>query len=92
MHLFFFTFLLRFDETCALDVDVWFDFVKSEANIADWPSRGEVAFAAEVDAVSVEGPSLRLPKLGEWGDVSSALAWAGEDDLPGPPAKKRRVR
>ena len=77
---------------CGLDVDVWFDFVKSEANIADWPSRGEVAFAADVDAARVHGDALRLSRLGEWGDVSAALAWAGAENSSDPPAKKRRVR
>ena len=51
-----------------------------------------MAFAAEVDASRVQGDALRLPRLGEWGDVSAALAWAGADDSSDPPAKKRRVR
>jgi hypothetical protein len=82
--------------TSALEVDVWFDYVKSAANIADWPSRGQVEFAHEVNATRIEGERLKFPKLGEWGSVELALEWAG---LPatsalhhGPPAKKRRLR
>jgi hypothetical protein len=41
--------------TSALEVDVWFDYVKSAANIADWPSRGQVEFAHEVNATRIEG-------------------------------------
>jgi hypothetical protein len=82
--------------TSALEVDVWFDYVKSAANVADWPSRGQVEFAHEVNATRIEGERLKFPKLGEWGSVELALEWAG---LPatsalhhGPPAKKRRLR
>ena len=82
--------------TSALEVDVWFDYVKSAANIADWPSRGQVAFAYEVNASRIEGDRLKFPKLGEWGSVELALAWAGipseSASSSGPPAKKRRVR
>ena len=58
-------------------MDVWFDYVKSAANIADWPSRGQVEFAHEVNAIRIEGERLKFPKLGEWGSVELALEWAG---------------
>ena len=67
-----------------LDIDVWFIFVYSEANIADWPSRGHIAFAAELGAEEVE--DLRLPPRAMWGDVAAALAHAGSS----PPPRKRR--
>ena len=35
---------------CALEIDVWFEFVYSEANVADWPSRGWLSFATELGA------------------------------------------
>jgi len=82
--------------TSALEVDVWFDYVKSAANVADWPSRGQVEFAHEVNATRIEGERLKFPKLGEWGSVELALEWAGVPTTSalhhGPPAKKRRLR
>ena len=82
--------------TSALEVDVWFDYVKSAANIADRPSRGQVEFAHEVNAIRIEGERLKFPKLGEWGSVELALEWAGMPATSalhhGPPAKKRRLR
>ena len=74
---------------------MWFDYVKSAANIADWPSRGQVAFAYEVNASRIEGDRLKFPKLGEWGSVELTLAWAGmpleSANSSGPPVKKRRI-
>ena len=32
---------------CALEIDVWFEFVYSEANVADWPSRGDCSFLVD---------------------------------------------
>jgi hypothetical protein len=61
----------------ALDVDVWFVFVNSAANIADWPSRGLTAFAADLGAARIEGDSLRLPPSSSWGSVEQALAHSG---------------
>ena len=78
-----------------LEVDAWFDYVRSEANIADWPSRGDVAFASQVSATRVEGDRLKFPKSGEWGSIPIALEWAGATDSSAfldPPAKKRRRR
>jgi hypothetical protein len=78
--------------TSALEVDVWFNYVESAANIADWPSRGQVEFANEVNAIRIEGESLKFPKLGKWGSVELALEWAGMPATSalhhGPPAKK----
>ena len=67
-----------------LEIGVWFIFVYSEANIADWPSRGHVAFADDLGAEEVK--PLRLPPQEMWGDVAAALAHAGVD----PPSRKRR--
>ena len=67
-----------------LEIDVWFIFVYSEANIADWPSRGHVVFADDLGAEEVK--PLRLPPQEMWGDVAAALAHAGV----GPPPRKRR--
>ena len=82
--------------TRELEVDVWFDYVKSAANIADWPSRGQVEFAHEVNATRIKGERLKFPKLGDWGSVELALKWAGMPATSalhhGPPAKKRRLR
>ena len=76
---------------CALDIDVWFDYVKSDANIADWPSRGHLAFAAEVDALHVE-PSF--PPVAGWGSVAAATAWAepAVARAAEPPPKRHRRR
>ena len=86
---------------CAIEADVWFDFVKSEANVSDWPSRGHLAFADEIDAERVE--PIRLPPVDRWGSVEAARGWAvacesapgcsgdqpgGED--PHPTSKRRR--
>jgi hypothetical protein len=70
----------------ALDVDVWFVFVNSAANIADWPSRGLVAFAADLGASRVEGSDLRLPPREMWGSVDAAVAAAG---VSAPPLRSR---
>jgi hypothetical protein len=80
-----------------LDIDVWFVFVNSEANIADWPSRGSVAFAADLSASRVEGSELRLPPphfVGQrggrdlpcWGQPPPSRA------VPLPQAAARRIR
>ena len=76
----------------ALDVDVWFEFVYSEANIADWPSRGDLSFAAalspgfdpERDLVPVA-----VPPVASWGDVDTLMAGV-VSDVPLPPSKRRR--
>ena len=64
---------------CALGIDVWFEFVYSEANVADWPSRGWLSFATELGAVVVE--PLRLPQ---------SDAWAFAESVPDRPAKRAR--
>ena len=77
----------------ALDIDVWFEFVYSEANIADWPSRGDIAFMRDLspefdpesDLVRVEVPSVT-----SWGDVDPLVA--SVPSAAPPPRKKRRRR
>ena len=64
---------------CALDIDVWFEFVYSEANVADWPSRGWLSFATDLGAVVVE--PLCLPR---------SDAWAFAESVPDRPAKRAR--
>ena len=72
---------------CALHIDVWFEFVYSDANIADWPSRGRVAFAADLSAAPC---SFEVPPSESWGDVEAVLALA--DTAPESPRKRRRRR
>ena len=60
-----------------LALDVWFVFVNSEANVADWPSRGLTAFAADLAATRIEGGDLKLPPRELWGSVEAALEHAG---------------
>ena len=74
----------------ALEIDVWFEFVYSDANIADWPSRGRLEFAADLAAVQVE--PLVIPPSDSWGDVEGALALAGSSGAAEPPRKKTRRR
>ena len=73
---------------CALDVDVWFEFVYSEANIADWPSRGQVDFAAELGARA--DVRMQLPAIDTWGDVEPTLGLAAEAAEIPPPKRRRR--
>lgn len=75
-----------------IGVDVWFVFVNSEANVADWPSRGLTSFAADLAADRVEGPALRLPPRAQWGDVEAALSHTGSAGPAPAPAHKRRRR
>ena len=66
---------------CALEIDVWFELVYSEANVADWPSRGWLSFAGELGAVVVE--PVVLPR---------SDAWAFAESVPDRPAKRARHR
>ena len=50
----------------ALEIDVWFEFVYSEANIADWPSRGDLGFVGDLGAREVRAV---FPPLDQWGFV-----------------------
>ena len=59
---------------------MWFEFVYSEANVADWPSRGWLRFATELGAVVVE--PVVLPR---------SDAWAFADTVPDRPAKRARL-
>ena len=71
---------------CALDVDVWFEFVYSDANIADWPSRGKVDFAPDLRAG--DPVPFIVPPTDTWGDVESALALSKDEDTT--PRKRQR--
>ena len=75
-----------------LNVDVWFVFVYSEANIADWPSRGLTSFAADLGAERVTGDSLRLPPTAAWGSVGAALEHASATAPPRVSSRKRSKR
>ena len=79
----------------ALEIDVWFEFVYSEANIADWPSRGELGFVGRrsggargargvspLRSVGVCGPHVCLVQYG-WGATSC--------EAPSPPLGGRRA-
>jgi hypothetical protein len=75
----------------AIDVDVWFVFVNSAANIADWPSRGLTSFAADLNASRVQGDSLVIPSASQWGSVSDALSLARSSHVPSRGRKRKRV-
>ena len=68
-------------------MDVWFEFVYSEANIADWPSRGSLGFADDLGAIEVS--PVVVPRSDTWGDVELALGLARSDTAL-PPKKRRR--
>ena len=71
---------------CALEIDVWFEYVRSAANIADWPSRDNLDFVADLGARVVD-PWV-CPPTDSWGDIESALLVA--ESVPGKPAKRAR--
>ena len=73
---------------CALDIDVWFEYVRSAANIADWPSRGDTAFAAELGAAAV---AVALPPLDTWGVVEPVLGLV-EAGRAAPSRKRQRKK
>ena len=71
-----------------LSTDVWFYFVPSEANVADWPSRGDLSYVEGV--LGSEWVDTRLPPVDAWGSVLEALSVA--DALPpvgGAPSSRR---
>ena len=70
----------------ALELDVWFEFVYSKANLADWPSRGCLDFVEPLGAVRVP---IVIPQSDSWGGVGQALGMA-QSDLALPPKKRRR--
>lgn len=76
----------------ALDIDVWFVFVNSAANVADWPSRGMVAFAADLCAHRIEGEDLRMPPRASWGSAQDALRHAGVEAGDGRMRSRKRKR
>ena len=65
-----------------LEIDVWFEFVYSEANVADWPSRGELGFVTDLEALACE---MRVPPSDSWGAVESVQPTG---DPLAPPRKK----
>ena len=71
---------------CALEIDVWFEYVRSAANIADWPSRDKFDFVADLGARVVD-PWVS-PPTDSWGDVEAALLVA--ESVPERPAKRAR--
>ena len=46
---------------CGLDIDPWVEYVRSDANLADDPSRGQLDAMRRMGAVEV---SFRVPDLG----------------------------
>ena len=77
----------------ALDIDVWFEYVASKANVADWPSRGDCSYLVDTLG-SVAVPTV-LPEVDSWGSVDDARAAAAASALPQPSlsarSRKRRV-
>ena len=49
-------------------VSVWFEYVRSKANIADLPSRDEFEMLRDMGSVEVE---MRLPDVGGWAAAAS---------------------
>jgi len=62
-----------------LGAEVYFDYVRSKRNVADWPSRGEVPRTVRVlqeigikrERIYMADPTLRLPSLEEWSSPAS---------------------
>jgi len=75
-----------------LCADVWMVYVRSEANVADMPSRGDLSYVTGV--LGSEGRATVLPPIESWGSVAEALAAAERVDGPARPdeAPKRRRR
>ena len=72
--------------SAALELDVWFEFVYSEANLADWPSRGCLDFVEPLGAIRVP---VVIPQSDSWGDVELILGMSQVDEAL-PPKKRRR--
>ena len=66
----------------SLEIDVCrFEFVYSEANVAaDWPSRGEFGFAADLGALAC---AMEVPRSDSWGGVGLMLGLS--DSAPAEP-------
>ena len=71
-----------------LEIDAWFVFVGTHANIADWPSRGMLDFATDLGAVPID--DVLLPPQERWGSVVDALEHARVDSSLQPPGKRRK--
>ena len=70
----------------ALEIDVWFEYVRSAANIADWPSRDKLDFVPDLGARVVD-PWV-CPPTEAWGSVEAVLRVA--ESVPERPAKRAR--
>ena len=55
--------------------DVWFEYVRTDANIADLPSRGQYAYLAT--ELGSEGVETRVPPLSFWSSPEEAAKAAG---------------
>lgn len=72
-----------------LSSDVWMVYVRSEANVADMPSRGDFSYVTS--ELGSRWCDTRLPPIDSWGSVAAALdAAAGAS--PSPAARKRARR
>ena len=54
-----------------LEIDVWFEFLYSKANISDWPSRGD--WVALVDKLRAKSIEPVLPPEGSWREIAQAV-------------------
>jgi hypothetical protein len=73
-----------------LQCEVWFEYVPSEANIADSPSRGDTSHV-EATYASVACPTL-LPPITAWQSVDAALAFAQKVVEPVSSSLRKRRR
>jgi hypothetical protein len=74
----------------ASSVDVWFEHVKSAANIADWPSRGMILeLARDFRAQPIEPD---FPPLSSRLDICRCRATGLDFSAKAPPVHKRRRR
>ena len=69
--------------------DVWFEYVRTDANIADWPSRGQFEYlSVELRSQRVD---TRLPPLSFWASPEEAARAAGwAQDQARQRARKRK--
>ena len=71
------------EQMIVIPVQAWFDYVRSEANISDAPSRDPALDEREmqVGAGVVSGPTeMFFPEARAWG--AEAAAWTAVEDLP----------
>ena len=75
---------------CGLAADAWFFFVPSEANVADWPSRGDLSYVEGV--LGSSWLDTKLPPIESWGSVLEALAAAAAAPSRAADSASRRGR